>query len=413
MVQQDTYIITALQAWGSDITSNVEYMAREISRTHKVLYVNPPLDMLTLLKGVQSPGVSRKNRVLRGSEQALRHIDENLWVLETPIVVALPTKIYSDVVFDLMNRNNNRHYGDAILWALRHLSFERFNLVIDNDIFRSFFLDEFLSPSLSIYYRRDNPFSIGYWRRHGRRLEPELVRRSDIVVASSDPLAEDVRPYNYNTYSIGRGVDLYGFDMHKKYEVPADMRAIRHPIIGFAGILGVLLTSANLLHSVARCYPDCSIVLIGAQDNVFSRHGLHDMSNVYFLGERSGSELAGCISQFDVCLSPQVFSDLTRANFPDNMVQYLSLGKSVVCMSTLPTAIFIKEVFMTEDNAHFLNLISIALREHPGEALMNRRAQLAHSLSWESCVERLYALVDMVNADIEQAEELLSEEVYS
>ena len=43
-------VVTGIQAWDIEIGSNCKNIAIEMSKKHRVLYVNPPLDIFTYLK---------------------------------------------------------------------------------------------------------------------------------------------------------------------------------------------------------------------------------------------------------------------------------------------------------------------------------------------------------------------------
>ena len=395
MNRSKAYVITAMQSWDAAAPGNAQRMASLLARMVPVLYVNPPLDLLTLLGAPNEGNYSRKNRVLRGSESAIRHIASNLWVLEPPLILTPPMNLYSEWVFDLFNRHNNRRYAGVISWALDTIGLELAYLIVDNDIFRSLYLDDYLVPDLTIYYRRGNFPGFDYWRKHGVRLEREMMERCDLVAASSEYLATQVRRMNENTYNIGRGVDLTGFEFGRAYSRPREMRGIRPPVIGCVGLLGAMNYSANLLYRLAHTYPDCSLVLIGGEDAAFARHALHELENVFFLGEKPSRNLPAYISHFDVCITPETRNELTEANYPDSVVHYLALGKNVVSTATEAMEEFRGYVSLAEDEAHFLGLVGIALYESVSLDVARRRAEFAKNFTWEACVDRLHTLIEM------------------
>ena len=44
------FIITSLQSWDIEIGSTIKNTASEIAKKHRVLYVNPPMDIATRLR---------------------------------------------------------------------------------------------------------------------------------------------------------------------------------------------------------------------------------------------------------------------------------------------------------------------------------------------------------------------------
>ena len=85
------FIITSLQSWDIEIGSTIKNTASEIAKKHRVLYVNPPMDIATRLriaagKGPLSPTGHRQLEVIQSKSAPLRQINENLWVLDCPFI---------------------------------------------------------------------------------------------------------------------------------------------------------------------------------------------------------------------------------------------------------------------------------------------------------------------------------------
>lgn len=140
---------------------------------------------------------------------------------------------------------------------------------------------EFLKPRISIYYRRDNMTS-AFWKKHAPRLEPLLCSKSDLVATNSPQLAEAVKSYNSNCHDIGQGVDLESFRDGASYLLPEDMKKIKRPIIGYMGWITSRRLDADLMYEAAKRLPECSMVLVGGEDDYFKSHKLHSLGNVFF-----------------------------------------------------------------------------------------------------------------------------------
>ena len=390
--------------------SGAQAIARELAMENRVLYVNPPVDWMTLLGSCENREVERKNRVLRGSEPAIRRITSSLWVLEPPMVIFSFSKIYSDMVFDLLNRHSGRRFAEVIRWAMAHLGMKEHYLMIENDFYRGFYLKEFLEPDLTVYYRRFDLLKIDFWRRHGERLEPLLVRKSDLVVAADEMLAEQVRGYNYNTYDIGRGTDLTGYELGHRYRKPSWLYGIPPPVIGMTAPLSVTRQSPNLLYRIACAFPHCSLVLVGGEDAVFARHPLHRLNNVFFMDGETARELPACIAHFDACISPEMRNEYTESAYPDSVVRYLALGKSVVVTATAPLMPFRGYVRAAGNDNRFLELLGETLCESSPEILCLERARFARTFSWRDCVRKLYAVMELVLSEREEEKTVSREE---
>ena len=333
MITGRDFIITSLQSWDIAIGSNAKDIAKEISRHNRVLYVNTPVDMLNYLMHSQSPDVQRTKTLIKNKKNGLRQITANLWTLDCPFC-AFPVNSFPDgFLFDAVNRLNNKRICKHILSAAQELQFTNHILLIDNDIYRSFYAKEFLKPRISIYYRRDNMTS-AFWKKHAPRLEPLLCSKSDLVATNSPQLAEAVKSYNSNCHDIGQGVDLESFRDGASYLLPEDMKKIKRPIIGYMGWITSRRLDADLMYEAAKRLLECSMVLVGGEDDYFKSHKLHSLGNVFFLGEKQQAEIAAYMAHFDVCINPQSVNDITIGNYPRKVDEYLALGKPVVATKT-------------------------------------------------------------------------------
>ena len=81
MIKDQDIVIVGLQPWDIPIGSNCINIAKELSKHNRVLYVNPPLDRSTYIKGRNDERVKRRIEVVRGKKDGLTRVSENLWTL--------------------------------------------------------------------------------------------------------------------------------------------------------------------------------------------------------------------------------------------------------------------------------------------------------------------------------------------
>lgn len=400
MYNKSSFVITSIASWGTQPKSCAQQLAREISQRHNVLFVNPPADLKTLLGSRTGIDIEQKSRVLRGGESAIRRLGPNLWVLTPPIIVSTGARINSDFIFDAINRRNNRRLAEVIRWAASTIGIRESHLVINNDIFRSFYLDEHLPIEQVFYYRTGSFASLPYWRYHSSRLEPALVRKCDAVITSNEPLADEVRPFNPNTFNIGQGVECPASSLSAsgRLRPPRDMQGIRRPIVGFTGTLGGAHYSPQMFCLIAQALPECSFVLVGNEDREFLHHRLHSLPNVYFLEGKCVSDIPLYISFFDVVINPELSNRLTETCFPNKIAQYLSLGKRVVAARTGPMAQFMHHVALADGLEEYVTQIRLALSSPVTPVEQLARNEFLSSLSWETCADRFYSVLDYLHS---------------
>ncbi|UOQ77189.1 glycosyltransferase [Hymenobacter sp. 5516J-16] len=389
-------VVVGQQPWDTEIGSNCKNIALEFARHNRVLYVNSPLDRNTVLKHRHEARIQRRLRVLRGQEQALETVGENLWVLTPDTIAESINWLPPSPVYTAFNKLNNRRFARAIRRGITALDFQDFVLFNDNDIFRSFYLKELLQPAVSVYYSRDYMLAVDYWRKHGRHLEPQLIAKSDVCVANSSYLAAYCRRYNPNSHYVGQGCDVAPAPAAEA-TTPADLAGIPGPLIGYVGALVSLRLDVALLQQLAEQRPTWSLVLVGPEDEAFRASALHQLPNVHFLGPKAPEELLAYIREFAVCLNPQLVNDMTIGNYPRKIDEYLALGKPVVATRTQAMDIFADYTYLAESAADYVRLIEQALAED-SEELQQNRAAFAATHTWENSVRQIYAAIRAASA---------------
>lgn len=269
------------------------------------------------------------------------------------------------------------------------LNFKDVIHIIDNDIYRSFYSKELLNPTLSVYYRRDNLLPMYFWKKHAPRLEPKLIKKSDLVICNSPQLAEVARSSNKQSFDIGQGVDLSAYDSALNFETPPDVAAIPLPRIGYIGDINSMRLDPNLIYELAKSKPDYSFVMIGREDKQFAEHALHSLKNVYFLGSIPKVMVPSYMSTLQVCLNPQVLNEITNGNYPRKVDEYLALGKPVIATKTDTMELFREHSYLCSNVSDYQAAVEKALRED-SEEKVNQRILFAKSHSWENNVNNIF-----------------------
>jgi teichuronic acid biosynthesis glycosyltransferase TuaH len=377
------YVVLSRMEWESPLGTNARDIARELALTHRVLFVNPPLDWNTRYFG-KRPGtpVSRQPRL----------VQPNLWVLDPPITLASINWLPDNRLYDWLNHHNNRRVAGVIRRALGAIGLERFVLFNDNEMLWAFYLKELLHPTLSVYYLRDNMLALPFWQRHGARLEPLLLAKSDVVVGNSAYLAQHARQFNAWSFDIGQGCDFSKIAPDADHPVPADLRALPRPTIGYIGALSGHRIDADLLAYVARTRPDWSIVLIGPNDVTFDWSALKPLPNVHWLGPKRPEEVSAYLQHLDVLVNPQLFNEVTNGNYPRKIDEYLAMGKPVVARRTTAMEPFRQHVLLAEDGPAFVRCLDQALTgQYPADRA--ERIRFAREHTWANSVGQLQEAV--------------------
>ncbi|MEJ7779625.1 MAG: glycosyltransferase [Daejeonella sp.] len=388
-------VIIGQQPWDTEIGSNCKDIALEMSKKNRVLYVNSPLDRVSMIRNKEDEKIKKRIEVIKGRENGLIRIKDNLWNLYPDCMVESINWINIDYVFDTINKNNNRKFAEAIKRALHEINFHDYILFNDSEMFKGFYLNEYLEPTVSIYYSRDYMLAVDYWKKHGERLEPLLISKNDICMANSTYLTDYCKKYNPNSFYIGQGCDL---EMFREISgVPVDLRILTRPLIGYVGALQSIRLDIELIAGIAAARPDWTIVLVGPEDEAFSNSRLHQFANIIFTGIKPSADLPSYIQAFDVCINPQLINEVTIGNYPRKIDEYLGVGKPVVATATRAMDIFKEHVYLAANIGEYVQLIEKALDEDT-PSLATGRKEFAQLHTWENCVGEIYKILDTTNS---------------
>lgn len=387
-------VIIGQQPWDVEIGSNCKNIALEFSKNYKVLYVNSPLDRATLYRERKNPRVEKRRAVINRQESGLVKVHENLWNLYPDCLLESINWIKSDFLFDLANRYNNYRFAISIKKALKQLGFNHIILFNDNEMFKGFYLKEFLKPAMSIYYSRDNMIAVPYWKRHGLIVEPQIIRKYDLCVANSNFMTEYCKQFNDHSYNIGQGCDFKFFTPYSEYNPLGHQQG--RPIISYVGALENSRLDQEIIAYIAASRPDWTIVLVGPEDVGFQSGILHSYANIIFTGILPMEKLADYVRVSDVCINPQLLNEITIGNYPRKIDEYLYMGKPVVASATKAMDAFKDFVYLAETKEEYVELIELAIQEDNSERQHSRTA-FAATHTWENSVNEIYNAMEEVN----------------
>ena len=386
-------VIIGIQPWDISIGSNCKNIAMELSLHNRVLYVNPPVNRISFYKDKASEKMQKRIRVKKGLDKPLVSIGPNMWNLYPPRIVESINSFPQGKIFDFANKINSQRFAGDILKAIKELNFSNFILFNDSSMFLGYYLPRFIKPSLYIYYMRDFLIKDWYWKKHGTKMEPLVIKKADLVLTNSSIYTEYALQYNPSSIMVGQGCDISLFsDASHTIPVATDLGKIKKPIIGYVGQLLSMRLDIQLLIYLMKQKKDVSLVLIGPEDEEFKASELHHMKNVHFLGSRNMNDLPSYIKGFDVAINPQLLNDFTMGNYPRKVDEYLAMGKPVVATATPAMDYFADSTYLASSYEQWVQLIDKALADDTPERQQKRR-EVAQSHSWENNVLNIYKAI--------------------
>jgi UDP-galactopyranose mutase len=361
----------------SSVRQRPQQLASRLARHFDVRYVEPV--------GLRSARLSDLGRMVRSAKPPREQ--------PAPLPVIRPR--YLPILgYGAIDRANRR-------WLLRQLSGQfdfdgdRWILWLSTPSLLAEALLENASPSLVVYDCMDRyaAFHRGAASERIERTEAAIVRRADLVFASSPSLAERLDRW-HEVVLVPNGVETGAFARGRGARAPWKTPG---PVVGFYGTLGDWL-DFDLLTDLAKRRPGWSFVFAGPQaSRQFDR--LRELANVHYLGVVGYDELARHAAWFDVGLVPFRLNGLTRYVQPIKALEYLAIGLPVVSAPLPDLADYSSVIRFAKSTDEWLAAIEASLPgEARSEAAVMRRREAVAADDWDN---RARVIVDRLNKGME------------
>lgn len=378
-VIRDRNIICFASGWDYHPTSK-HHIMRILAEHNDIIWVNWHASRRPRLSLADLRSVLGRLRQMR---QGPRRVAERISVL-TPWQVPLPGSSMARKVTSCFVRRAIRR----VLARLPDRPVQLWSFAPDvSDLVGTF------GEELVLYYCVDafGEFP-GYDRDLIERREKDLLRHSDLVVTTSPPLFESRRLLHPNVHLVQHGVDHGQLSraVPRDLPVPAEMKHLLRPIIGFVGILGEWVDLA-LVADLARRRPDASFVLIGPEMD--GRGPCAGLPNIHWLGGRPHQDLPRYLQCFDVALIPFKHVPLTYNANPIKLFEYLAAGLPVVC-TTLPAVRPAPGSVWLADDAGRMSACCDEALACNDDGHRRRRSETMRRESWSARLEQIAELVD-------------------
>jgi len=227
------------------------------------------------------------------------------------------------------------------------------------------------------------------------RLERELIGKSALVITCSSLRQESKSRLNPNCVLVRHGVEQDHFKkaLDEATEIPADIRDLPKPILGFYGLVAEWV-DLEAMAKVAEAYPHGPVVIVGEHNNANAEGmaRLRALPNVHFLGRKKYSELPGYCKAFDVALLPFIKNELTENANPLKLREYLAAGLPVVS-TDIPEAKAVADrgVFLADGADAFVTRVGQALEGSAGPD--RARSDAMARESWDAKVADIETLL--------------------
>lgn len=378
-------------------------MAKELAKTQRVFYVNHPYSWKDMLAGLRAGDPVLRKRLPellfgRVRYESLDTIPHNFVAVQPPLTLPI-NWLPKGRIHRFFQKWNNRIVLRTIRRVLRDYEVHDYLFINCYDPFFAGWLPKNMRARLSIYHCIDDITQDAYTAKHGAALENEVVRNADLTLATSSNLLKIKQPYARRIEPFFNAADVSVFSrvLHETFPRPAELAGRQGPVIGFIGNLDALRIDYQLLQKTALAHPDKTLLLVGPLNSPEPQSiGLDRLPNIVFAGSRRLGDLPPLLQHMDCVLIPFRCNTLTRSIYPLKINEYLAAGKPVVSTAFSDDIRgFADYIYLAENAEHFVQRIGEALLEND-PALVQRRAQVAASNTWEARIRQLWDIVESV-----------------
>lgn len=384
MLTNHGFVCFSTLDWDFRWQGHQQIMATFARHGNRVLYVEN--------LGVRPPGLRDTGRVVRRATnwvraqvRGLRHPLPNLWVF-SPLAIPLHRS-------SLVRRLNRAILSASLRGLTRRLDIQR--PIVWISLPTQMVLDalEAVDPRLVVYYCADEFAALSSTPRSIVATERALLRRADVVFASSALLLRKCLAENPSTYFFPIGVDMAVFDATRAAAPPppADVAALPRPWLGYMGGLNGKV-DLDLVRATAAAFSSGTLVVLGGIEE--SAQDVALPPNLAVLGERLHRDIPSYLQAFDVCLIPYRVDPFTSNVYPGKLNEYLAMGKPVVA-TPLPEVVanFSEVVAIAPTHDEFVAAVRTALAEDNPSAV-ERRVRFARRADWAHVIPGMSAILD-------------------
>jgi hypothetical protein len=257
-------------------------------------------------------------------------------------------------------------------------------------------LPDALTVSRWVYYCVDD-FSLwpGLDGDTLRRMNRDIIRSADSLVAVSEPLRTMIASEGRTAELLTHGVDVDFWTLPEDSQkdsttvTPACLQSIPRPLVVFWGVIDRRMDTASLVRLSADLSAG-TILLIGPQQD--PDPAILSLPNVRCLPPQPMHILPSIACEASVLIMPYADLPVTRAMQPLKLKEYMATGRPVVVNHLPSTAAWSDCLEVAHSPEQFSQLVRTAISRGTGESQRAARQRLQHE-SWSARAELLLQII--------------------
>ena len=259
------------------------------------------------------------------------------------------------------------------------------------------FTDHF-NPVASVYDCMDELSAFKGSHSHLPLLEKQLFRNVDLVFTGGQSLYEAKCDQHPAVYAFPSSIDKSHFGKARTtVSEPEDQAHIRHPRLGFFGVIDERF-DIELLDQVAARRPEWNFVIIGPvvkiEPEALPRH-----ANIHYLGAKKYDQLPDYLAGWDIALLLFARNESTRFISPTKTPEYLAAGKPVISTSIRDVVRPYGELHLveiTDAPDEFIEAAERILASSTRSEWLTKVDAFLENISWDKTWEQMSDLIEEV-----------------
>lgn len=362
--------------------SSCQHVFRHISKDQTVLWVNTV--------GMRTPGLTKRD-ILKAIYK-IRKMLSSLFTVGEKQAEIDNIRVCQPLMLPFLNLPGIRYFNKRSV--VHHVRKELKNLQMNAPIMvitapNACDYINYFNESCVVYYCVDD-FSEwpGLDKKLVKSMENKLLNESDILIATSQNLYENIERQGKKVNLLTHGVDIEFFSTPQSDEHIL-LKDIPKPRVGYFGLFDDR-SNKKLLMEIANLLPEISFVITGGVETDVSQ--LQKIKNIYLTGSIPYVELPKMAQGFDICMLPYKINKLTDSIQPLKFKEYLATGKPIIS-TPIKEAVKLKEYLdIAESGMQWADLIQsnlIGLSQPTRE----KRALFIKNQSWEKKSEQFLQFI--------------------
>lgn len=391
-------IMLALPRWDGPYSSTAFCMAKALSMHTRVFYVDNPITLKDYIVNRNLANYQRRKKALFHGDDIFTSPDPdspNLFAV-TPRVTLPINWLPRSWVYDALAKVNDAALASTLNQLLELFKIERYILINSFNPLYGRNMSLIRKPLLSIYHCVDDITQAPYMRKHGSRLEKELIKRADFTVVTSSELRRRKARVKKEVHLIPNAADVQLFRKALDTELPvppeiADIRPDTKVILYTGNICHRL--DYRLLMKLALVHNDKVFLMVGPVTGKYClASGLRRLRNVIFTGRKPIEQLPAYLRHSDCCIIPFLCNTFTKSIYPLKINEYLSAGKPVVSTAFSDDICdFSSVVHICRSHAEFISAVETAVQK---DSALQRTMRAAFSAGNDWTV-RAHQFIDL------------------